>query len=282
MSQGLDLLLAAIRPSKRPKYLARALRDGARVGAGAFVDLARSFGITTVEARYLDTYTVRLDLNGKSITEAALRHGHFQNDLFEAFAAHVADRALAFVNVGANVGTTCLNAHHAGFRDIVAFEPVAANFRLLTENLAQLAADSRIETHRLALGAETGERQIFLNPVSTGRHSLVRDFGHGAETVSVRTLDSAAPTRPAVLWIDAEGFEAEILRGAGRFLAEHCRALCIEVTPALLTPDDLGYIDAVGRRHFRRLVTEDGGEAASLRDLDSIRDGRQTDVIFLP
>jgi FkbM family methyltransferase len=281
MSQGLALLMALLRPARRAKYLSRALQDGARIPPAAFIELARRFGIATVEARYLDAYDVRLDLNGRSITEAVLAGGAFQDDLFATFAGHLDDRSVAFVNVGANVGTTCLNAHHAGFRDIVAFEPVAANYRLLTENLARLPG-CRVETHRIALGPAAEERRIFINPASTGRHSLVRDFGHGAETVAVRPLDDVAPPRPAALWIDAEGFEAEILRGAERFLAERCRALCLEVTPALLRPGDLDYIDEVGRRHFRRVVGPEGEETASVLALDGIRQGRQTDVILLP
>jgi FkbM family methyltransferase len=274
--------MALLRPAKRGKYLSRALGSGARIPPAAFIDLARRFGISTVGTRYLGAYEVRLDLNGRSITEAVLDHGTFQQDLFAAFASRLADRSLAFVNVGANVGTTCLNAHHAGFRDIVAFEPVEANYRLLTENLARLPGDCRVETHRIALGPASEERRIFINPVSTGRHSLVQDFGHGAETVAVRPLDAVAPRRPAALWIDAEGFEAEILRGAGGFLREHCRALCLEVTPSLLRPGDLDYIDAVGRRHFRRIVGPAGQEAASILALQGIREGKQTDVILLP
>lgn len=282
MNQSFALLMALLRPGRRQKYLGKAIRAGATLRPDAFIELARRLGVTSVDARYLDAYTVRLDLNGRSITESVLEKGDFQSDLFAAFAANAPDRSLAFVNVGANVGTTCLNAHHAGYRDIVAFEPVAANFALLSENVARLPADCRVEIHRMALGPEAGEGRIFINPGSTGRHSLVRDFGHGVETVPIRTLDAVAPRRPAVLWIDAEGFEAQILRGGEAFLAQHCRALCLEITPALLSAADLDLIDAVAKRHFRRILGPDGVAAKDLRSIRQIREGAQADVIFLP
>ena len=280
MTQTLDLLRAAMLPSRRRKYLARALRAGS-VAPGDFIRLAKSFGIATVDAAYLDAYRIRLDLNGRSITEAVLARGSFQADLFARFAGNLPDRAATFVNVGANIGTTCLNAHHAGFRDILACEPVASNFALLEENLRQLG-DATLTLHPVALGAKAEERRIFLNPESTGRHSLVRDFGQGAQTVRIRTLDEIAPARPCVLWIDAEGFEAEILRGAGEFLRDRCRAMCLEITPELLGPGDLDFIDGIGARHFSRILSLEGAAVPRVRDLDALREGRQTDVIFLP
>jgi FkbM family methyltransferase len=281
IDQSMALLLAALRPAKREKYLVRAL-GGDQVSPRAFVAMARRFGVTSVEVPYLDTYRVRLDLGGRSITEEVLACGSFQSALLARFAAAVPDRAPAFINVGANIGTTCLNAHHAGFRDIVAFEPVAANFRLLRENLQQLDGSARLDLRQAAIGAAGGSREIFLNPASTGRHSLVRDFGGGSERVEVRRLDDVAPMRPGVLWIDAEGFEAEILRGGPEYLARHCRAMCLEVTPTLLGPADIDFLDALGQRHFPRVMSQEGAVHARLRDLEAIRNGQQTDVIFLP
>jgi FkbM family methyltransferase len=275
----LALLMAAVRPARRRRYLGRALQTET-LAPSDFIRIAKSFGITSVEAAYLDRYRVRLDVNARSITEAVLATGSFQADLFEAFARNLPDRATAFVNVGANVGTTCLNAHHAGFRDILACEPVTANFALLQDNLRQLA-DTKLTLHPVALGAKAEARRIFLNPESTGRHSLVRDFGQGGQSVRVSTLDEIAPARPGVLWIDAEGYEAEILRGATGFLRDHCVAMCLEITPELLGDGDLEFIDRVGRAHFGRVLSLDGRTGSCVLDLDTLREGQQTDVIFL-
>ncbi len=281
MTPSRALLLALIQPQKRAKHLARAL-DGTDLAPAAFLTLARRFGITTLTAPYLDTWSVRLDVNGRSITEGVLAQGSFQCELFDRFAACFPDHSLAFINIGANIGTTCLNAHRAGFRDLTACEPVPSNFALLEENLRQIAATCALKLLPVALGAQAEVREIFLNPASTGRHSMVRDFGHGTTTVETRTLDAIAPDRPGLLWIDAEGFEAEILRGGEAFLARHCRGMCLEVTPALLPPDALAFLTETGARHFRSVVAFDGTSADRLTDLDPIRNGQQADVIFLP
>ena len=59
----------------------------------------------------------------------------------------------------------------------------------------------------------------------------------------------------SVLWIDVEGFEAEILRGAGSYPDRYCRAMCVEATPELLDREGLDCIDPVGSRHFGRVAT---------------------------
>jgi FkbM family methyltransferase len=282
MNESLALLLAAVRPGRRAKYLRAALRNGGALGAVDFIALGFRFGVSTIECDYLDRYRIRIALAGRSITQGILETGAFQNDLFAFFARHVPDRSLRFVNVGANVGTTCLNAHHAGFRKFTAFEPVAANFALLQENLAQIAQDGAVEAFAFGLGERAEQREIFLDPASTGRHSMVRNVGRGAETVSVRRLDDVAPREPSVLWIDAEGFEAEILRGGEAFLAECCRGLCMEVTPELLGRAKLEYLEAATRRHFSRCLTQDGAVATRLGEIAEVAAGRQTDVIFLP
>ncbi len=282
MNESVALLMAALRPGRRAKYLRAALKGGGALGAADFMALGQRLGVSTIECAYLERYRIRIALAGRSITQAVLETGAFQNDLFSVFARHVPERSLRFVNVGANVGTTCLNAHQAGFRDIAAFEPVAANYALLCENLAQIRGDATIETFACGLGEQAEERAIFLDPASTGRHSMVRDVGRGAETVTVRRLDDAAARVPSVLWIDAEGFEAEILRGGEAFLAECCRGLCLEVTPALLGPDKLAYLDDVTSGTFTRCLTADGEVAPRLSGIAAVAAGRQTDVIFLP
>lgn len=282
MSEFLTLLRALARPSKRAKDLRRVLKSGGYLRARDFVELGLQFGVTEIEARYLDRYAIRVPLAGGAITEGVLEDRAFQSDLFSFFAAQVADRSLAFMNVGANVGTTVLNAHQNGFRKFLACEPVAANFRLLASNLAQIAADSALDLQQIALGDVAEMREIHLDPASTGRHSMVRDVGRGGEVVEVRRLDAIAPQVPGALWVDAEGFEAEIVAGGSEYLARWCRAMCIEVTPDLLGPEKLRVMDARLERIFGRCLTLEGGSVRRLSEVPAIQAGRQTDVILLP
>jgi hypothetical protein len=109
----------------------------------------------------------------------------------------------------------------------------------------------------VAAGAAPARAMINLNPSSIGRHSLVKDFGQGVQEVEVVRLDDILPARPGVLWIDTEGYELNVLRGAALYLERHAEGLCLEITPQLLgsgLPELLGILQA----NFKRFVAADG------------------------
>lgn len=223
-------------------------------------------GAETIEANYLDTYKISLDVRGKSITRSVLGGGNYQYESVETLAGRVTPSDARFVNVGANIGTTCLNAHHAGFRDIVAFEPVSKNFELLKANLER--NDIKAECFQYAAGEEEGEAQINLNLDSGGRHSLKRDFKNtGTETVVVKRIDAVVGNEPFVLWLDVEGFEREALRGAKGCLSS-CIAACVEISPKVSGPE--AALEAVGILGNRfDVLLNSAGEQLDLEDLNS-------------
>lgn len=271
-----NLLKALLFPWKRDRYLNRIWKRRSTLDPGLVVVGCISAGIDTLGFRYLGKYPVLLDTYGQSIPESVLRHGHFQFDLFDALSTIYTRRDVRFINIGANIGTSCLNAYEAGFRDIVAFEPVGRNFTLLTHNLATIDADVRHQ----AVGDQNGRLTIHLNRGSTGMNSFMRDFGDGSEEVDIVRLDDAIEAAPSFLWIDTEGYEVHVLRGAERHLTESIQGLCVEVTPSILGAEGLAALEEILKRHFSRFYLTSG----QLQGLDLKRltaDGKQIDLIAL-
>lgn len=274
-----NLLKALLFPKKRDRYLTRVWKQRATVDPGLVVIGCISAGVETLGVNYLGKYPVLLDVHGQSIPESVLRDGHFQFDLFETLADIYPRRDIRFINIGANVGTSCLNAYEAGFRDIVAFEPVGKNFQLLSHNLANIGADLRHQ----AIGDQNGRLTIHLNRGSTGMNSFMRDYGDGSEEVEITRLDDAVEQTPSFLWIDTEGYEAHVLRGAERHLTESVQGLCVEVTPSILKDEGLAALEEILKRHFTRFYLTTG----QVQDLDLKRltadgkRGKQIDLFAL-
>ena len=129
------------------------------------------------------------------------------------------------VDVGAHVGTMTLVAARAvgPGGHVVAVEPGSRAVGLLRRGLHLNGVAETVDVHQCAAGAEAGEADLFLSDV-LGENSLVA--GHGgagaSERVAVRSLDSLVPPGAvALVKIDAEGYELEVLKGMSRIIAEN-------------------------------------------------------------
>lgn len=149
-----------------------------------------------------------------------------------------------FVDVGANIGVYSLWASESDSVDIVAFEPSSATHARIVENVELNDLSQRIEIVRKAVGAEPGQVRL-----TTGQDALNRVAGaaEGAATEAVEqtTIDAELGDRaPALIKIDVEGAELDVLRGARTSLLLHRPALLVEVNdPAGLAAllDEMGY-----------------------------------------
>lgn len=142
----------------------------------------------------------------------------------------VAEGDIAF-DVGANLGYfSLLMAKVAGPAGrIVSFEPDPVLRRALNENLDRnpSVTRGRVVVVGAAVGAGSG-RAGFTRGWRPSRGTLVD--GDGDLEVEVTTLDAAAERYgvPAVIKVDVEGAEVEVLRGAPRLLAEVGPTLLVE------------------------------------------------------
>jgi FkbM family methyltransferase len=125
------------------------------------------------------------------------------------------------VEVGANIGTTTLQAVRLG-ATVLAFEPEPWNYRLLRANLSVNDADSRVTAVRA--GCSSSDRAGFmeLSRVNSGDHRVSES---GSVPIELVTLDAYLKEHRipadsvALLWIDTQGHEPDVLRGARDLLA---------------------------------------------------------------
>lgn len=136
------------------------------------------------------------------------------------------------LDIGANIGIYAAVASAVSDREVVAFEPTPA----LAAVARRVAADNALgyAVEALALGAEDGTATFFLSDRSDASNSLVPGFRESTEqiTVPVERLDSyvaRAGLVPAVMKIDTETTEPEVLKGASKAIAEHRPWILCEV-----------------------------------------------------
>jgi FkbM family methyltransferase len=159
------------------------------------------------------------------------------------------------VDIGANVGFFTLLAA-TNHIPVVAVEPDAVNVQILLRNLqrAQSRLDVPVEVYPVALGAEPGLQTLF----GTGQGaSLIPGWGgiratHGRRT-PVTTVDRLLADRLAIVGetalikLDVEGYEFEVLQGSER-------TLCLDPSPTWIVEHGLTQnFPPGGNPHFRDL-----------------------------
>ena len=170
-------------------------------------------------------------------------------------------------DIGANTGDSGQYLRNLGFGGkIVSFEPVSAVYRQLA---ARAANDPLWVCENIALGEAPGERRIHISGAGGVSSSLLASTGHleavapelatvGSELVRVETLQSIVERHypqgsRLFLKIDAQGYEKQILEGAGPQL-QRVVGMRIEVSlvrsyeDAPLITDMLPYLAGLGYR----------------------------------
>jgi FkbM family methyltransferase len=170
----------------------------------------------------------------------------------------------AFVDVGANIGTTTIPAVLAhGFAKAVAIEPEPENVRVLRLNVILNDLEDRVTVLPVAASNAVGSSELVVNRSRGGKHWIATDrsklkrkdvMEHDVVSVETVTLDHLVESgvieaeRTGLLWMDAEAHEGHILLGAGSLLARGT-PLVLEWNPVIL--------DRVGDRgQFERSVAE--------------------------
>ncbi|MCB1463446.1 MAG: FkbM family methyltransferase [Nitratireductor sp.] len=285
------------RDSRLFKLLRRWLagRTGMRSkhGANLALDILAENGVTEIAVTRGSGPAVHVLTRDKVIASAVVREGSFGREIMDALAtrlhgAGLQPSSLAFVNVGANIGLTCLNAHAAGFRKLYAIEPEPENFRLLSLNMRDLAGE--VHTINAAVGAAKGRAQLHRHETNLGAHSLVAgavSAARAAGSVEVAVEPLAAlysGSEPFVLFIDVEGFEPQVIAGAGEAIARNCAAIVLEVTPSRYEPQDaraLAATLATFADRFTVLPSNATRPACDLAALICDRHQKQVDIALL-
>ena len=184
-----------------------------------------------------------------------------------AITALVLDAALAanhnfggvgsVIDVGGNIGATCVPVAQKYRGPVLVFEPEERNHRDLMVNLA-LNASENVFAHRLAVGAASRRVHILPGPPENPGMARVASELEGGEAVSMVSLDEVAgENRVSAIKVDVEGFEGQVLEGALGILRRDSPPVIVEILGSqqssaahhLLT--DFGYSSAhLGRSDY--------------------------------
>jgi FkbM family methyltransferase len=135
-----------------------------------------------------------------------------------AFTVHFLRRDDVFVDIGANIGSYTLLASGVCRAKTIACEPDPQTMALLRRNIDINDLHGHVALVQAALGAENGQVGFTIGR-DTANHVASNNEGR-TRRVFMRTLDSiVASTPPTMIKIDVEGYEAEVLRGAGAVLS---------------------------------------------------------------
>lgn len=166
-------------------------------------------------------------------------------------------------DIGANVGYYTERFSKLA-QHTVAFEPVVENVRQIESKRM-----ANVECHQIALGDSTGEMAMSVNgPFSSV--ALAPSAGMHAQTVKVMRGDDLLLLRPpAVVKIDVEGYELEVIRGMHRILGG-VRALFVEIHFQILEERGMRQAPAalvkdLKRMGFSRIEWPDASHIAAFR-----------------
>jgi FkbM family methyltransferase len=130
------------------------------------------------------------------------------------------------VDIGANIGYyALLFARQVGpLGTVVAFEPDADNFRLLTANVGANGY-TNVRMEQAAVSAATAQLVLYLNEVNRMDHRTY-DAGDGRQRVSIRAVSlddyfATSASRVNLIKMDIQGSEPDALEGMTRLLGEN-------------------------------------------------------------
>ena len=195
----------------------------------------------------------------EGIGRAIIRNGLFDLTVSEALSRLLGPGETS-VDVGANIGhMTSIMARRAGTRGrVIAFEPHPDVNRDLAANVARwrtMNGVGAIEVHTVALSDEHGSGTLFTQANFAYNRGLASfeapsgptHDGWATEDVTLKRLDQVVEGPIALIKIDVEGHELQVLRGATALLEEQLvRDIIFEEhgrypTPVTELLEDLGF-----------------------------------------
>jgi FkbM family methyltransferase len=152
---------------------------------------------------------------------------HDFNDMF--FLLHFLRKGDLFIDIGANIGSyTVLAAAHCGV-ETISIEPVPSTFSHLVDNISINQITHIATPLNMALGSAEGSI-TFTSKYDTVNHVATAADKETIE-VKVNALDHIVrDLNPALIKIDVEGYETEVLAGAQQVLQNSSlKAIIIEL-----------------------------------------------------
>lgn len=159
----------------------------------------------------------------------------------------------AVYDVGANVGLYGLLATAYGDREVHCFEP-APDTAATARDIAE-ASGLELTVAEIAIGESTGTATLYLSDSTDSSNSLNPDFrAHTREiVVPLETVDDYVARTgvvPAILKIDTETTEPEVLAGAQQLISQHRPWILAEVLWSLVEDRLHAVMDQFGYTYY--------------------------------
>jgi FkbM family methyltransferase len=181
-----------------------------------------------------------VDCADRYIAKSLYCRREYEQDLMQLVTTHLRATGLipqkgkgTFLDVGANMGVTCVGMLHGGeFERAVAVEPDPRNVELLRRNMQQNGFEARSVCVHCAVSDRAGAIQLELSDTNFGDHrvraagsadSNGERFGESRRRVievETKRLDDLMASLPrefseslALIWMDVQGFEGHVIAG---------------------------------------------------------------------
>jgi FkbM family methyltransferase len=119
-------------------------------------------------------------------------------------------------DIGANIGALTVAAAGLAKAHVIAMEPVPSTYMALCDNVAINHLGDRVRTLQMGAGEKISSLHFSTNRGSSDR---IVTSGTGQE-LPVQPLDEIFAEPPNMLFLDVEGFEPAVIKGAARVLAD--------------------------------------------------------------
>jgi FkbM family methyltransferase len=136
-----------------------------------------------------------------------------------------------FFDVGANVGSYTLLASGACKARSIAIEPVKTTFNILQQNVLLNNLQTSVQLLNSGAGGAVGTLAFTLAEDTTNHVLAINEAANTSSIIPVVTVDSLSTMgTPALIKIDVEGYETEVLKGMQETLkATSLKAIIIEL-----------------------------------------------------
>jgi len=200
------------------------------------------------------------------------------------FLLHFLRKDDLFIDIGANVGSyTILAASEVGTQTI-SVEPVPQTFEILKTNIGLNNVRDKVRVLNLGMGRKEGVLK-FTKSLDTTNHVATENEKDTIDVPVERFDNITSIDRPALMKMDVEGYETEVLAGMDKTLANpNLKALIIELNGSgerygydeskihdhLLTLGFEPFIYAPFERKLKALETYGDHNTIYIRDYDFV------------
>jgi FkbM family methyltransferase len=148
-----------------------------------------------------------------------------------SFLLHFLRKEDCFFDVGSNVGAYTVLASGVRGSKALAFEPNTTTYSLLKNNVSLNKLEELVQCENKGVGSKHGNLNFTVDGDTTNHVISDDEQSMPHVEVPVVTLDDYANTyQPAMMKIDVEGFETEVINGAGEILRhQNLKAILIEL-----------------------------------------------------